>query len=76
MYARISLTNALFSIRLDYCNSLLAAMNKSNMLKLQRVQTSLARAITNTSKYERTTPVLNIYIGFLFSEELVSNWGS
>jgi hypothetical protein len=58
MSARISLANALVSSRLDYCNSLLTGINKSNILKLQRVQNSLARAITNTSKYEHITPVL------------------
>src|SRR5688572_20570679 len=58
MSARISLANALVSSRLDYCNSLLTGTNKSNLLKLQRVQNSLARAITNTSKYEHITPVL------------------
>src|SRR5688572_31857345 len=58
MSARISLANALVSSRLDYCNSLLTGTNKSNLLKLQRVQNSLAKAITNTSKYEHITPVL------------------
>ena len=58
MSARISLANALVSSRLDYCNSRLTGINKSNMLKLQRVQNSLARAITNTSKFEHITPVL------------------
>src|SRR5688572_17404655 len=58
MSARISLANALVSSRLDYCNSLLTGINKSNILKLQRVQNSLARVITNTSKYEHITPLL------------------
>ena len=60
MSARISLANALVSSRLDYCNSLLTGINKSNILKLQRVQNSLARAITNTSKYEHITLCLNV----------------
>src|SRR5688572_1951464 len=58
MSARISLANALVSSRIDYCNSLLSGINKSNILKLQRVPNSLARAITNTSKYEHRNPVL------------------
>ena len=52
MSATISLANALVSSRLDYCNLLLTGIQKSNMLKLQRVQNSLARAITCTPKYE------------------------
>ena len=60
MSAKISLENALVSSRLDYCNSLLTGINKSNigLLKLQRVQNSLARAVTNISKCEYITPVL------------------
>ena len=76
MSARISLANALVSSNLDYCNSLLTGINKSNILKLQRVQNSLARAITNATKYEHITLVLLSCIGFLFSKEFVSNWGS
>ena len=55
----ITLANSLVSSRLDYCNSLYFGMNKQYIQKLQRVQNSLARAITQTSKYQHITPVLN-----------------
>ena len=54
----ITLANSLVSSRLDYCNSLYFGMCKQNIQKLQRVQNSLARAITQTSKYQHITPVL------------------
>jgi exonuclease III len=56
--ALICLANALVSSRLDYCNSILVGVSKSNISKLQRVQNSLARAITKTPKFEHITPVL------------------
>ena len=54
----IALANALVSSRLDYCNSLLFGISKLNILRLQRLQNCLARAITKTSKFEHITPVL------------------
>ena len=54
----ITLANSLVSSRLDYCNSLYFGMSKQNIQKLQRVQNSPARAITQTSKYQHITPVL------------------
>ena len=56
--ALVPLANALVSSRLDYCNSLFTGTSKSNLLKLQRIQNTLARAITQTPKYEHITPVL------------------
>jgi hypothetical protein len=45
--------------RLDYCNSLLAGMTKSNIAKLQRVQNTLARTVLRLRKYDHITPALN-----------------
>ena len=56
--ALIPLANALVSSRLDYCNSLYTGISKSNLNRLQRIQNSLARAVTRTAKYEHITPVL------------------
>ena len=56
--ALIPLANALVSSRLDYCNSLYTGISKSNLNRLQRIQNSLARAVTGTAKYEHITPVL------------------
>ena len=36
----------------------LASHNQNNLNKLQRIQNSLARVITNTSKYQHITPTL------------------
>jgi hypothetical protein len=55
---RVLLANALVSCRLDYCNSIYTGISKSNFKKLQRIQNSLARVITETRKCEHITPVL------------------
>ena len=44
--------------RLDYCNSLLAGTSKSNLIRLQRVQNTLARVIVCHGKFDHITPVL------------------
>ena len=49
--AATALANSLVSSKLDYCNSLYSGISQSNLNKLQRIQNSLARVITNTSKY-------------------------
>ena len=53
-----ALANSLVSSKLDYCNSLNSGISQSNLNKLQRIQNSLARVITNTSKYQHITPTL------------------
>ena len=50
--AATALANSLVSSKLDYCNSLYSGISQSNLNKLQRIQNSLARVITNTSKYQ------------------------
>ena len=72
MSARISLARALVSSRIDYCDSLLTGINRSNMLMLRN---SLARAIINSSKYARITPLINS-LHWLPAQEkqFVSNW--
>ena len=52
------LPNSLVSSKLDYCNSLYSGISQTNLNKLQRIQNSLARVITNTSKYQHITPTL------------------
>ena len=56
--AATALANSLVSSKLDYCNSLYCGISQANLNKLQRIQNSLARAITNTSKYQHITPTL------------------
>ena len=53
-----ALANSLVSSKLDYCNSLYSGISQTNLNKLQRIQNSLARNITNTSKYQHITPTL------------------
>ena len=45
--AATALANSLVSSKLDYCNSLYSGIPQANLNKLQRIQNSLARVITN-----------------------------
>ena len=56
--AATALANSPVSSKLDYCNSLYSGISQANLNKLQRIQNSLARVITNTSKYQHITPIL------------------
>ena len=55
--AAVSVANAFVSSRSDYCNSLFSLSNVS-LHRLQSVQNSAARIVTNLCKYTRITPVL------------------
>ena len=54
----MSVVIAFVSSRLDYCNSLFRSLSKFNLHRLQSIQNSAARIVTNSSKYTRITPVL------------------
>ena len=56
--AATALANSLVSSKLDYCNSLYSGISQANLNKLQRIQSSLARVITYTSKYQHIKPTL------------------
>ena len=56
--AALSVANAFVSSQLDYCNSLFRSLSKFNLHRLQSIQNSAARIVTNSSKYTRITPVL------------------
>ena len=56
--AAVSVANTFVSSRLDYCNSLFRSLSKFNLHRLQSIQNSAARIVTNSSKYTRITPVL------------------
>ena len=63
--AAVSVANAFVSSQLDYCNSLFRNFSKFNLHRLQSIQNSAARIVTNSSKFTRITPVLR---------KLSSNW--
>ena len=52
------MANVLVSSWLDYWNSLFRSLSKFNLRKLQRIQNSAARIVSNTSRYTSITPVL------------------
>ena len=56
--AATALANSLVSSKLDYCNSLYTGISQANLNKIQRIQNTLARVVTNTSKFEHITPIL------------------
>ena len=49
---------ALLSNRLDYCNSLFRSLSIFNMHKMQCIQNTLGRIVTNCNRYSQTTPIL------------------
>ena len=50
--------SAIVGSRLDYCNALLVGISKTNFDKLQRVQNTLARIVTETCRRDHISPVL------------------
>ena len=52
------MANALISSRWDYCNSLFRSLSKFNLRKLQCIQNSAARIVTNTHRFSSITPAL------------------
>ena len=56
--ASVLVASAVVSSRLDYCNSLFRSLSKFNLRKLQCIQNSAARIVSNTSRYTSITPVL------------------
>ena len=58
--AAILLANALVSSGLDYCNSLFRSLSSLNMRKLQCIQNTLARIVTNHNKYTWASRILKL----------------
>ncbi|KAK2146497.1 hypothetical protein LSH36_604g02000 [Paralvinella palmiformis] len=54
----VTIVHAFVTSRIDYCNSLLYRISDYNIDRLQRIQNSAARNVTNTRKYDQITPVL------------------
>ena len=53
-----TLTNGLFTSRLDYCNSLLYGVPSSSLDRFQKLQNRAARTLSLTRKFDHITPVL------------------
>ena len=53
-----TISNALISSRLDYCNSLINNIAKQDLSKLQRVQNCLARVILRAPRFSASLPLL------------------
>ena len=56
--AAILFANAFIHSRIDYCNSLFYGLPKYLINRLQKIQNSVARIITRTSRSSHITPVL------------------
>ena len=53
-----TIVHAFVTSSLGYCNAALYGISKGNMNKLQQVQNSAARVVSNTRKYDHITPEL------------------
>ena len=67
-----ALAISLVSSKLDYCNSLYSGISQTNLNKLQRIQNSLARVITNLQNINTSHQHSKNYIGFLSNKELIT----
>ena len=54
-----TIATAIVGSRLDYCNSLLVGTSTSNLARLQLVQNTLARVVTQKSRFSHISPVLS-----------------
>ena len=54
----LSLVHSFITSSIDYCNNLFYGQPKRILRKLQRIQNSAARVITNSKKYDHITPIL------------------
>ena len=53
-----TISNALISSRLDYCNSLINNIAKQDLSKLQRMQNCLARVVLRAPRFSPSLPLL------------------
>ena len=56
--AAIIFANAFIHSRIDYCNSLFYGLPKYSINRLQKIQNSVARIVTRTSRSSHITPIL------------------
>jgi hypothetical protein len=53
-----TIATSLVHSKLDYCNSLYLGLPNFQILRLQRIQNSLARAVVSAPKFTHSTPIL------------------
>ena len=60
VYCNVCISNKILKKNscLDYCNSLFRGLSCFNLHKLQSIQNTLARIVTNHRKYAHVTPIL------------------
>jgi len=58
MFRSLTVVHAIVTSCVDYCNSLLYGISDYNINRLQRIQNSAARIVTNTRKYDHITSLL------------------
>ena len=56
--ALVNVVHAFVTSRIDYCNCLLYGISDYKIDRLQRIQNSVVRIVTNTRKYEHITQIL------------------
>ena len=56
--AAITFANVFIHSRIDYCNSLFYSLPKYSINRLQKIQNSVVRLVTRTSRSSHITPVL------------------
>ena len=65
-----TIATSMIHSKLDYCNSLFLNLPKFELNRLQSILNSAARAITNTSKFSKITPVLKSLHWLKISERI------
>ena len=66
-----TILNSLVFSKLFYCSTVWSGTSKDNVHKLQLLQNFAARILTNTKKFDHTSPILN-ELGWLTIEELLN----
>jgi len=56
--APVTVVHAFVTSRIDYSNYMLYGLSEYNINRLQRIQNSAVRIVTNTQKYDHITPIL------------------
>ena len=71
--AATALANSLVSSKLDYCNSLYNGISQANLNKIQRIQNTLARVVTNNQNLKTLHQYSKNYIGFQSNNASITN---